>query len=96
MKCYHYDNHYPKGNHNTNVPMNKGHIYGPIIHFGVFDKFFAVQMPILNYGLRWANIWHNDKSMPLKGVVFALPVRADEYAIDSTYEYCPGRTILMP
>eukprot|EP00959_Pyramimonas_sp_CCMP1952_P180759 3779951-Pyramimonas_sp.AAC.1 len=57
--------------------MNKGHIYGPIIHFGVFDKFFAVLIPILNYGLRWANIWYNDKSMPLKGVVFALPVRAD-------------------
>eukprot|EP00959_Pyramimonas_sp_CCMP1952_P221076 4621853-Pyramimonas_sp.AAC.1 len=23
--------------------MNKGHIYGPVIHFGVFEKFFAVQ-----------------------------------------------------
>eukprot|EP00959_Pyramimonas_sp_CCMP1952_P139831 2926212-Pyramimonas_sp.AAC.1 len=52
-KCFHYDNHYPKGNHNTKIPLAKGHIYGPIIHFGVFDKFFAVQIPIFNYGLRW-------------------------------------------
>eukprot|EP00959_Pyramimonas_sp_CCMP1952_P417583 8748787-Pyramimonas_sp.AAC.1 len=51
--CYHYDNHFSKGDHKTKVLMNKGHIYGPIIHFAVFDKFSAVQIPILNYGLRW-------------------------------------------
>eukprot|EP00959_Pyramimonas_sp_CCMP1952_P122813 2567112-Pyramimonas_sp.AAC.1 len=53
INCYHYDNHYPKGDYNTRARMNKGHIYGSIIHFGVFEKFFSVQRPILNYGLRW-------------------------------------------
>eukprot|EP00959_Pyramimonas_sp_CCMP1952_P374372 7840293-Pyramimonas_sp.AAC.1 len=43
----------PKGDYNTNVRMNMGHIYGPVIHLGVFEKFFAVQILILNYGLRW-------------------------------------------
>eukprot|EP00959_Pyramimonas_sp_CCMP1952_P390700 8187794-Pyramimonas_sp.AAC.1 len=76
-KFYHYDNHYPKGDNNTKARMNKGHIYGPVIHFGVFEKFFAIQLPILNYGLRWVNIWYCDTNMPLKGVVFAMPVRAD-------------------
>eukprot|EP00959_Pyramimonas_sp_CCMP1952_P265016 5541544-Pyramimonas_sp.AAC.1 len=57
--------------------MNKGHIYGPVISFGVFERFFAVQRPTLHYGLRWVNIWYCDKNLPLKGIVFALPVRAD-------------------
>eukprot|EP00959_Pyramimonas_sp_CCMP1952_P016544 350685-Pyramimonas_sp.AAC.1 len=35
--CYHYDNLYPKGNYNTKARINKGHIYGPVIHFGVFE-----------------------------------------------------------
>eukprot|EP00959_Pyramimonas_sp_CCMP1952_P015372 325547-Pyramimonas_sp.AAC.1 len=77
INCYHYDKHYPKGIYNTKVRMTKGHIYGRIIHFGVFEKFFSVQIPILNYGLRWVNIWYCDKKLPLKGVIFALPVRAD-------------------
>eukprot|EP00959_Pyramimonas_sp_CCMP1952_P395362 8284360-Pyramimonas_sp.AAC.1 len=35
------------------------------------------QVPILNYGLRWVNIWYGDNNLPLKGIVFALPVRTD-------------------
>eukprot|EP00959_Pyramimonas_sp_CCMP1952_P104190 2177790-Pyramimonas_sp.AAC.1 len=80
FNCYHYDNHYPKGDHQHKVRMNKGHIYGPVIHYGVFEKFFAVQMPMLHYGLRWINIWYCDKNLPLKGVVYGLPISAD--AID--------------
>eukprot|EP00959_Pyramimonas_sp_CCMP1952_P434756 9103244-Pyramimonas_sp.AAC.1 len=38
IKCYyHYDNHYPKGDYKTRVRMNKGHIYRPAIHLGVFE-----------------------------------------------------------
>eukprot|EP00959_Pyramimonas_sp_CCMP1952_P069404 1448423-Pyramimonas_sp.AAC.1 len=77
INCYRYGNHYPKGYYSTKVRMNKGHIYGPIIDFGVFEKFFAVQLPILNYGLRWVNMVWRKKCLPLKGVIFALPVRAD-------------------
>eukprot|EP00959_Pyramimonas_sp_CCMP1952_P321248 6722556-Pyramimonas_sp.AAC.1 len=77
INCYHCDNQYPKGYYNPRARMNKGHIYGPVIHFGVFRKFFAVQVPILNYSLRWINIWYCDKNRPLKGIAFALPLRGD-------------------
>eukprot|EP00959_Pyramimonas_sp_CCMP1952_P351556 7365861-Pyramimonas_sp.AAC.1 len=43
INCYHHDNHYPKGDYNSRVRMNKGHSYGLVMHFGVFEKFFAVQ-----------------------------------------------------
>eukprot|EP00959_Pyramimonas_sp_CCMP1952_P338295 7084322-Pyramimonas_sp.AAC.1 len=41
INCYHYDHHYPKGDYNTRARMNKGHVYGPVRHFGVFEKFFS-------------------------------------------------------
>eukprot|EP00959_Pyramimonas_sp_CCMP1952_P043582 911188-Pyramimonas_sp.AAC.1 len=48
------------------------------MHFGVFGKFFAVQIPILQCGLRWVGIWYCDKNLPLKGIAYALPIRADK------------------
>eukprot|EP00959_Pyramimonas_sp_CCMP1952_P104538 2185078-Pyramimonas_sp.AAC.1 len=40
-------------------------------------EFFAVQVPILHYGLRWVYIWYCDKNLPLRGVIYGLPIRTD-------------------
>eukprot|EP00959_Pyramimonas_sp_CCMP1952_P353594 7408274-Pyramimonas_sp.AAC.1 len=62
------NNHYPNGDYNTRARMNKGQIYEPFIHVGVFEKFFSVQIPILNYSLRWEPYGIATKTCPSKAL----------------------------
>ena len=56
--------------------MQKGALYGPITDWDYFHNYLAVQIPIKRHGLRWINIWYNDKQNPMPGAKFARPVHA--------------------
>ena len=55
--------------------MQGGKVYGPIVGFGIFGKYTAVEIPFKTYGLRWVNIWMDDLNKPSKGNPFAVPIR---------------------
>ena len=92
--CKHMGKTPPHTDHDDRVEIPAGAVFGPVRTMGVFTtpqcRYVSVVVPMgPRNGLRWVNIWLDDRNQPLNGVRMAIPLKANipDLLLQSLNEY---------